>query len=280
MKYTVGRPNDEGLYAVLPDYQRHWLETAGCVIVYAGTPNIVSELGLFRTKGKIAELLYLYIDPGIRSFEDGSDLIRFSEDYLAVMGVTHVKGFAYEEELMGDEKDIVSWLRRAGYTESKHDGVYLEYTLDMLKKTVFSNKIDQMENLVKRVAYHNELSEETIHDMEEEAEQNNMLVDTRDVDLLFARYYMENGVIKGFMDWREIEENKLFLVNTFIATGKEQQFYFPGMLAAFVEISENTMPDETKVMFSIYSPEAYKGVRTVFGNPLFEKQLHLFEKNI
>lgn len=278
MEYFVGRPKDKAIEKIVPLYNRFQLDREDTFVVYGGSETIVVQLGIFRVKGKVAELIYLFAAEEYRSYNAGRELVLFAQDFLAVMGVEKIVGQAYDDEISGTAEAIGEELTAIGYTKCDRQGYYLEYDLKMLKETVFSKKLDDMENLVNKVAYYNSLSDEALNTLDDEITKAGLVINPNDVDYLFARYYMEGDVIKGFMDWREIEENCLYMAGTYIATGKEQQFYFPAMLAAFVLISENTMPDETKIMFPIFSQGAYNGVKKIFGEAITEKAIYLYEK--
>lgn len=215
-------------------------------------------------KGAVC-LKYVFVPESLRGRGNGCEVLRQSMEFVKGLGY-----FAIVAKLIENTDNILErtrFLLKNGFKSSDAINHFLSYYLQDLKETVFASKINQMLPLLKKVKFYKEVEPSAIRDFIVECTKQGIKVKINDIDLLFASFYVDGNKIKGFLNFKEVEENVLLLSEVYVDSSEDSRFVMPALLANSLKIASAIMPDETLIFMQLEKENIYNGVITVFGEP-------------
>lgn len=215
-------------------------------------------------------LKYIFVHPEYRLSGIASQLVTEGCDALMSAGAKYVKAtcIGSKEELSFAKPLFLS----LGFISTISDGQVLTYRLSELKKCVLSTRLDKMKPLMDKVEYISKIQKKTLRTFGNEMASKNQPFNPEGFDKFFARFYVDNNEIKGYMNLCEVAENIVVLKDVFLDNSSpESKFYLPAMLASMLKVSFPVMPDETIFHLYIYNENHLTGIKTVFGDTMAEE---------
>lgn len=179
-----------------------------------------------------------------------------------------------------DMEPVYVILEEMGYVNQSDDTRLLVYRLSELKKTKFFDKTSHTELIRNNISFYNELERRQLGLFFEKCKKTGKVVNLKRADILFARYYVVNNEIKGFLDFSESAPSVITMKDTFIEKEPKTKYAYPVMLASALVLSDNFMPEDTIVRLRLEHNHMYDALITVFGEPDIDRHIHLFNKEL
>lgn len=214
--------------------------------------------------GQIA-LKYVTVAEDHRREGIATKLLNYSEQFFEENGVNVITC-----KTIGDTEYIGSampFLQHNSYKQLTVGGHLMNYDLRSLLNSNFYSQIEKMKVLYNRVAFLNQVDKKQRKAFEQKLAEKGNQINLQGLDHFFARYYLENGEITGFMNLKEVSENVLMLSDIYNESKADSKFVIPAMLASILRISSAVMPPETELFFQIFEDNVYNGIKTIFGEP-------------
>lgn len=167
-----------------------------------------------------------------------------------------------------------------GYTDLSDNTRLLVYRLNELKKTTFFDKTSHTELIRNNISFYNELERRQLGAFFEKCKKTGKVVNLKKSDILFTRYYLINGEIKGFLDFEETAPSVVSMLDAFIEWEPKTKYAYPVMLASALVLSDNFMPEDTIVRLYLERGYMYDALITVFGEPDIDRDIHVFGKEL
>lgn len=177
--------------------------------------------------------------------------------------------------------------KQANYMLIKHDytpvqlnGKFLIYSFSDIVETEFFKKVENFEIVKKCVKFYRQIDKKQLVDLRDKLKESDANSNFEKPDLIFGRFFVMDGEIKGYMDMREIYPGILMLYDVYVEKSKKAKNAFPMMLASVIQLTQAMMPKDTIIMLPLYAEHLYKGFKTVFGDPVVEQGIYEYVKNI
>lgn len=220
---------------------------------------------------------YMYYDD-IADEHTIGNLLTYIEDTYRSEGDTHL----YVE--LCDESDklnrVLSSFEDYDYDLISTQDKYLIYELAKMKKSMFFEKTSQAKAILDKVFFYNQLEKEQLLDFSRKMDNMDREKKYALPDLVFGRYYLDGGEIKGFMDIAEVEENVLELQDVYLEKDKNSKYAFPAMLTSALVISTVFLSEDTVVHMKLADENWYGGVKAAFGESNFEGVIYTLSKEL
>lgn len=173
--------------------------------------------------------------------------------------------------------DFDSILIDCGYSVVSRDGKYMMYYFQKIKETAFANSVCQNEAVKKYVYAQNEVDESLLKPFREKQREHERDV-LDDPDLVFGRYYVVDGVIRGYVDVREIADGILVLKDAFVEKHPSTKMALVHMLAVMVNTSLAFLPEDA-VLYLYYQSEILREIfLKVFGEAEIDNVVYEYGK--
>lgn len=268
MNYTSVDLNETQLTELIPN--RIWKDNIKYENQYfaAWDDDIHILFVLDKENGKDGHCIrYIYCDDKADERMVGN-LLTFVEDTYRGAGET-----VLYVEVCGESKDIdklIPYFIDYDYDVQSTDNKYLIYELAKLRESTFFEKTSQAKAILDKVFFYNQLDKAQLMDFSRRMENIEREKTYKLPDLVFGRYYLDGGEVKGFMDIAEVEENILELQDVYLEKDKNAKYAFPAMLTSALVISTIFLAEDTVVHMRLTDDNWYAGVKAAFSDATFE----------
>ncbi len=175
---------------------------------------------------------------------------------------------------------IQDFLLEYKYNPLQLKGRFLMYNFKDIAETDFFKKVENVDAIKNYVKFYRQMNREQLVDLWEKLKKSDSSLEFNMPDLVFGRFLVINGVIKGYMDIREVYPGVLMLYDTYVEKCKEAKNAIPLMLASVVQLSQAMMSGESVIILPLYSESLYKCVKLVFGEAVIEQGIFEYAKVI
>lgn len=185
--------------------------------------------------------------------------------------------------LIGDADEIVELhnsMEEAQYTALQLDGRHVMYYVQDIKETEFAQMLDRTEALTASVYSFNELDKKQITVFAEKMKKSALHKDFKIPDLVFGRFFVVGGEIKGFMDITEEAPGVLLLSDYYIEKDPKAKYALPAMIASMLKVIDAFMPDDAALYIQIYKDDVYQNFKNVFGEAEVDQVIFEYAKKL
>ena len=233
---------------------------------------VVAETGMAR---HCIRYLNVYNDTAIEVLktlleEIENSYVKNGEKMLAVKIIDDIS----------DHQAIQDFLIDYNYKPLQLKGRFLMYNFKDIVETDFFKQVENMDAIKNYVKFYRQMDRDQIVKLWDTLKKSDTSLDFETPDLVFGRFLVINGEIKGYMDIREVYPGVLMLYDTYVEKCKETKNAIPLMLGSVVQLSQAMMPENSVIILPLYSESLYKGVKLVFGEAVIEQGIFEYAKMI
>ena len=182
-----------------------------------------------------------------------------------------------QEQLLAAYNHILS---NASFCRAFTKGRHMVYHLKAIKETIFFAKIPQLTPIMAKVKCYNELDMFHLSQFHDQLKATRILPEHYMPDLVFAQYYVDDDEIKGFMDFKEVDEGVLLLTDSYVEKDVKNQFVAPAMIACAMRTTDSFLTDEAQLILETYDEGMRSGITACFGQPEVDTAIWEYSKEL
>lgn len=263
MKYNIVKVSESQAAELFPPKVRG-IAPGGQTFIAFDEEN-VAALALVTSESDFKDeyvLNYLAPRPGY-GIDVVDGLLEFVEDTCKKLGMDSLVC-----SLCGSFEELIELhklLKGKKYLPVVLNGHRLVYQKVYLEQSAFFSQISKVEPLLNYVKTYNELDKKQIEKLSTAIKRTGRMTGFTRPDLVFGRYFVEDGDITGVFDMQEISPRVLFVSDIFTHSTKNSKLALPAMLGSALLATKMLMDEETVLILQIYSDNLYGSFKSVFG---------------
>lgn len=209
----------------------------------------------------VIEELLKYIENACRNFGAENMVCRMTGDmeYLSIMNDVFLKN---------------------DYSLDYAKGHHMIYHMGTIKNTLFFSKLEQLKPIMKNVKCYNELDILLLSQFNKKMKNTRININNYSPDLVFAQYYVKDDDIKGFMDFKEVDEGVLLLTDSYVESDIKDKYVAPAMIASAINVTNSFLPDDAELILQTYTEGMFAGLEACFGKPEIDELIYEYSKEL
>lgn len=230
------------------------------------------------TMEREVSLLYVEVQPAYRRKGIAKSLVAYVEK-AAIAAGARLMSVKYVDSA-DNLREASIFLRKLRYIPISMNTRYCVYYLQDLQDTLFARKIPEMEALTDKVKNYNDLNKVQIIELTEKLKKLGNGTALHFSDLVFARYFVLNEKIEGFMNLAEIAPDILLMSDSYIDNQAKTALILPAMIASALKVCFPLLGDAASVSLEIASETGYRGIKDIFGEAERDLFIHEYVKKL
>ena len=250
----------------------------------------ISAFGAFEEETLLGSCVVVSIGDGIYSVryleaegENREEIIRALLQHIERLCIEELMATSLTVFLVDAEQKMVEMhalLSKLGYKENEPKKRYVKYTLRDICHTTFADGLSKRPEILKNIYRYNELTNGQIADFSSRLQKQTRHAGFDMPDLVFGRYYVEKGLIEGFIDVREVSEGILLMTDMYVLDSTVSQMALPFMLAATLGTAEAFLTEDAEIYMVYASENLYRAIQKVFGVGQLDEVILSCEKQL
>lgn len=266
----------EQLHTVLPQRIYDLVELPDTHVFAALEDNVMLGIAVAATSTNDKFIIYHLSLVGSDDEAVLSEILKYIEEICKKAG-----NLSLVCRLSGDDEymDMCDRLLPAlSYQMTYDKGHHIEYNLKTIKDTLFFSQLKKLEFMMSKVKCYNELDMLQLAQFHEKLKKTRIVTENYTPDLVFAQYYVDNDNIKGFMDFKEVDEGVLLLIDSYVETDVNNKYVAPAMIASAIKVTNSFLGDDSKLILQTFTNGMYAGIVACFGEAMVDEPIREYTK--
>ena len=237
-------------------------------------------MGADAVINEIASITYVWVDPDYRGMNLAFDMLEYLSETLNYRGYKAVAAYLYEGICQDGDELIEEVLDYAEFTKLDKTRSWMKYTVKGLKDSPIYKKLDDMAPILEKVKTINYVSDDAIIDFRSRLSDMGKPFDKNSIDPDLGRFFIDNGEITGYLNFREDEkQNTIYVADRYINSKPELKFTQGAMSASFLKTVIESKNDSVAIIFPAIGEAEYAGLMAALGRPEDSKTIQIFRRD-